>query len=170
MVEQPGLDVETHSVEVLAEGCCDGDETGCRDCVEVQAVVEVGAPGVVAGGSGEAPEVCFGDGMDRGEGADESIQELVHGDGLAVDDALGGPGRLPFDVSVQQAGAGGPVVGEEGESGGLVGGTGRVAVVLEDVRLASADVPDAVGLACGDFGGAVGDAAVDPHRQAMSPR
>lgn len=135
VVEQPVLDVEIHSVEVLAEGCCDGNEIGCRGCVQVQAVVEVVAPGVVAGGSGEAPEVRSGDGMDCGEGTGEFIQEPVGGDGLGLDDALGGPGRLHFDVSVQQAGARDPVVREEGESGGLVGGTGRVAVVLEDVRL-----------------------------------
>lgn len=138
--EQPGLDVEIHSVEVLVEGCCDGSEIGCRGCAEVQAAVEVVAPGVVAGGSGEAPEVGSGDGVDCGEGTGEFIQELIDGEGLDLDDALGGPDRLPLDVSVQQAGAGGPVMGEEDEGGGLVGGTGRVAVVLEDVRLASADV------------------------------
>lgn len=57
VVEQPWLDVEFHSVEVSAKGRCGGSEIGCCGRVEVQAVVEVGAPRGVMGGSGEPPEV-----------------------------------------------------------------------------------------------------------------
>ena len=63
--------------------------------------MEVVAPGGVAVGSGETPEVGSADGVGRSERVGEVIQELFGGDGLGLDGALRGPDRLPLHVGVE---------------------------------------------------------------------
>jgi hypothetical protein len=161
VVDKPWFDVRRHRIDGGMKHFGFAGQVRRRGGVRDEAIVEVVAPAVMATGGGEAPKVGAGDAVDTVKRFGDFLQQAVGGYRNGGHSVLGGPRWCRFGVGVEQPGGGGLMAREELQGGGLVGGAGWVAVVLEHVGASSVDQPDAVGMPGGDLGGAGGYGATE---------
>lgn len=154
VVEQHWLDGVFVGLDFLVEELSCSAQGGSSSRICMQAVVKVVAPAAMLPGAGEAAEVGTGDAVDGGQWFGQVLQVVIGRYRIRAKCGLCDPRRGVVRGRGEELRSWGAVRGQQAESGSLVCGAARVAVVLEDVGRRPVHRPDVVGLAGGDLAGA----------------